>query len=85
MSLIIDNITTEGNLSGNTLFVTNAITSAFSADTIAIISTPTNSNSNTQILTRNSTTGDIEYSTAASSTFYPYGIGFAQSIGNYLT
>ena len=59
--------------------------SLYVSQSINIAVTPTLNNSNTQILTRNSTTGDVEYSTAASTTFYPYGIGFAQAIGNYLT
>jgi hypothetical protein len=63
----------------------NLVSGTISGSTLTITSAPTLNNANTQILTRNSTSGNIEYSSAASTAFYPYGIGFAQSIGNYLT
>jgi hypothetical protein len=45
------------NVSGNTI-----INSGLTASTLTLSSTPTLNNSNTQILTRNSTTGNVEYS-----------------------
>ena len=45
-----------GTVSGNTIF-----TSGVTGNSFNISSLPTNNNSNTQILTRNSTTGNVEY------------------------
>ena len=69
------------DISGSTLLTG----SLFVSQSINIAVTPTLNNANTQFLSRNATTGDVEYSTAASTAFYPYGIGFAQAIGNFLT
>jgi hypothetical protein len=52
---------------------------------ITINQTPTLNNANSDFLTRNSATGEIERSTPGNAVFYAYGLGFAQSIGNYLT
>jgi hypothetical protein len=51
------------NVSGNTI-----INSGLTASTLTISSTPTLNNSNTQILTRNSTTGNVEYSSISAIT-----------------
>ena len=67
-------------VSGNSI-----TTGTISGTTLVITSTPTLNNTNTDFLTRNTSTGNIEYSTPASAVFYAYGVGFAQSIGNYLT
>jgi hypothetical protein len=84
--LVSQTLDGKSNWSSNLTGLTSVKASGtVSAATLTITSTPTNNNNNTEILTRNSTTGNIEYSTAPSQTFYPYGIGFAQSIGNYLT
>jgi len=87
--LYIGNATSTGTTGNVNFFAGNLATSTIMKLTydqkINIVSTPTLNNSNTEILTRNSSTGNIEYSNAASTAFYPYGIGFAQSIGNYLT
>lgn len=47
---------TGGTVTGNTNF-----TGGLSANTFNIITIPTNNNTNTQILSRNSSTGDVEY------------------------
>lgn len=87
--LYIGNATSTGTTGNINFFAGNLATSVILKLTydqkINIPTTPALNNANTQILTRNSTTGNIEYSTAGGTTFYPYGIGFAQSIGNYLT
>jgi hypothetical protein len=49
-------IISGGTVSGNTIF-----TSGVTGNSFNISSLPTNNNSNTQILTRNSTTGNVEY------------------------
>lgn len=56
-----------------------------SGGTMVITSTPTNNNNNTQILSRNSSTGDIEYidSTSIVAT-YNYGISYTMLTGNYM-
>ena len=48
-------------LSANTFVVTST-----SATSLNFVTTPTNNNANTEILTRNSTTGNVEYRTASS-------------------
>lgn len=53
-----------GSTSGVTIDITN---SSISANTVSV-SIPTLNNSNTQIITRNSVTGELEYSTLASIT-----------------
>jgi hypothetical protein len=84
-----------GTLSSNTIstfrsdgtLVHPLIISAGTATTASLIvrTLPTLNNANTDFLTRNSSTGNIEYSTPGSNVFYAYGVGFAQAIGNYLT
>lgn len=56
-----------------------------STSNLVVRNLPTLNNANSDFLTRNTSTGDIEYSTPGSNVFYAYGVGFAQSIGNYLT
>lgn len=51
---------TGGTITGPTIF-----TSGLSANTITFTTTPTLNNSNTRILTVNSTTGDVEYRDAS--------------------
>ncbi len=75
----------------NYFSVGQTINGNLSANTFTITSTPVNSNDNTQILTRNSVTGDIEYvdvsvltgSTAPSS--FNYGLVNAMINFNFLT
>jgi len=58
---ITGNTNFTGGLSANTFVVTST-----SATTLTFTTTPTNNNANTQILTRNSTTGDVEYRDSSS-------------------
>jgi hypothetical protein len=67
-------------VSGNTI-----VSGTISGSSLNLTTTPTLNNTNQQILTRNATSGNVEYSSPGSTAFYPYGIGFAQNIGNYLT
>ena len=86
--LYIGNATTgtTGNIKFFAGNVATATTMTITYDQkIKINQTPTLNNTNTDFLTRNTSTGNIEYSTPASNVFYAYGVGFAQSIGNYLT
>ena len=48
-------------LSANTFVVTSV-----SATTVSFVATPTNNNTNTQLLVRNSTTGNVEYRDSSS-------------------
>jgi len=61
-------------------------TNQLSASTFTITSTPINNNSNTQVLTRNSSTGAIEYTDSSSlgGGGFNYGLAVAISSGNYL-
>jgi hypothetical protein len=66
------------NVSGNTI-----INSGLTASTLTLSSTPTLNNSNTQILTRNSTTGNVEYSSISAVTSTDkYVTGFTYSNNN---
>lgn len=58
-------------LSANTFIATSVTattfdTVSFTSDTINIAVTPTNNNANTQVLTRNSSTGDVQYKDTSS-------------------
>ena len=68
------------HVSGNTIVI-----GTISGSSLNLTTTPTLNNTNQQILTRNATSGNVEYSSPGSTAFYAYGIAFAQSIGNYLT
>jgi hypothetical protein len=69
---------TGGTVSGATIF-----TNGVSANTITITATPTNNDTNTQILSRNSTSGNVEY--VNSSVFTSFGTSFAMAAQNYMT
>jgi hypothetical protein len=68
------------HVSGNTI-----TTGSISGASLNVTTLPTLNNANSDFLTRNSATGEIERSTPGNAVFYAYGLGFAQSIGNYLT
>ena len=53
--------------------------------TLVISTTPTLNNTNPQVLTRNSTSGNIEYSDTSSPYLFNYGLGNAFYLGNFLT
>lgn len=61
------------------------VNATLSANTVQIITTPTLNNSNTQVLSRNSSTGSIEYLvlSAATSSIDTYVTGFTFNIGTY--
>lgn len=67
-----------GTVTGGTIF-----TNGISANTITITTTPTLNNTNTQILSINTSTGNVEYVDSTTLGSYSYGKGYAQSIGNY--
>lgn len=50
-----------GSITGGTISSATRFTGGLSANTFSITTTPTNNNLNTQILTRNSTSGSVEY------------------------
>jgi hypothetical protein len=69
------------DVSGNTI-----IRGVLSGGTMVITTTPTNENTNTQILSRNPTTGAIEYVDASSTPIgtYNYGISYTMLTGNFM-
>lgn len=75
------------NWSSDLTGLTSVSASTISGDTIVITSTPTNNNSNTEILSRNSTTGDVEYidSSTIGGGSFNYGLANAIMTGNFLT
>ena len=81
-------IHTDGQTSGNTRIEISSGTTKIK-NTFVITSTPVNNNGNSQILTRNSITGNIEYSdisalaSGVTGTF-SYGLAYAMSNQNYL-
>lgn len=71
---------TGGTVSGATVFAGNV-----SADTISITSVPVNNDANTQILSRNGSTGAIEYiASSAITSSFNYGLVNAIASGNFL-
>ena len=77
---------TTGTINGNLTITGNTITAgSISGASLNVTTLPTLNNANSDFLTRNSATGEIERSTPGNAVFYAYGLGFAQSIGNYLT
>jgi hypothetical protein len=55
-----------GLFTGGTINADTIFTAGLSATTLNFTTTPTNNNANTEILTRNSTTGDVEYRDSSS-------------------
>lgn len=76
----INSPTQKLHVSGNSI-----TTGTISGSSLNVTTLPTLNNANSDFLTRNSATGQIERSTPGNAVFYAYGIAFAQSIGNYLT
>lgn len=56
----------SGTFTGGTVTGDTSFTGGLSATTLNFTTTPTNNNANTQILTRNSTTGNVEYKDSSS-------------------
>jgi hypothetical protein len=83
------NITDTGtvvSINSNTQLTGSLVVSqTITGSILNISSTPTLNNTNSQILTRNSTTGQVEYSTQASAYIFNYGIANAFINQNYLT
>ena len=71
--------------SGNTFTQNQIINASLSANTITINNPPNFNNQNTQILTRNSTNGNIEYSDSSSANVFNYGLANAMVNLNFLT
>lgn len=69
----------------NTFTQNQIISASLSANTINLTNTPTFNNTNTQLLTRNSTTGNIEYSDLSSPNTFNYGLANAMINFNFLT
>ena len=73
--LTVTGTTTSTNISGGTI----------SGGTMVITSTPTNNDSPTEVLTRNSTTGQVEITSPQSPGLFNYGLANAIMTGNFLT
>lgn len=71
--------------SGNTFTQGQVFTSGVTANTLSISTTPTTNDSPTEILTRNSTTGDVEVISAQSPGLFNYGLANAIMTGTFLT
>ena len=72
--------TTKLVVSGNTI-----ISSGLSASTVTITTQPTSGYTSTEILMRNSTTGQVEITDSTSPAIYNFGISYAMTNFNYLT
>lgn len=68
------------DVSGNTI-----ISSGLSASTVTITTQPTSGYTSTQILMRNSTSGQVEITDSTSPSIYNYGMSYAMTTFNYLT
>jgi hypothetical protein len=71
---------TGGTVSGATVF-----TNGLSANTFTLTSVPVNDDTSTQILSRDATTGAVEYINYSAITAYNYGLSFAMANSVYLT
>jgi cytoskeletal protein CcmA (bactofilin family) len=67
-------------ISGNTI-----VSGTISGGTMVITTQPTSGYTATQILMRNSTTGQVEITDSTSPSIYNYGMTYAMSTFNYLT
>ena len=71
--------------SGNTFTQGQVFTNGVTANTMNISSTPTTNDSPTEILTRDSTTGDVGVMSPQSPGLFNYGLANAIMTGNFLT
>jgi hypothetical protein len=71
--------------SGNTFTQGQVFTNGVTANTMNISSTPTTNDSPTEVLTRNSTTGQVEITSPQSPGLFNYGLANAIMTGNFLT
>jgi hypothetical protein len=78
---VVTGWTVNGDLSvtGNT-----NVSGTISGGTTVITSTPTSSYESTQILMRNSTSGEVEITDSTSPSIYNYGISYTIMTGNYM-
>jgi hypothetical protein len=68
------------HVSGNTI-----VSGTISGGTMVITTSPTNNDSPTQLITRNSSTGQLESTSPQSSGLFNYGLANAMMTGNFLT
>jgi hypothetical protein len=68
------------DVSGNTI-----VSGTISGGTMVITTQPTSGYTTTQILMRNSTSGQVEITDSTSPSIYNYGMSYAMSTFNYLT
>jgi hypothetical protein len=68
------------DVSGNTI-----VSGTISGGTMVITTLPTSGYTTTQILMRNSTSGQVEITDSTSPSIYNYGMSYAMSTFNYLT
>ena len=72
---VVTGWTVNGNLS---------VSGTISGGTMVITSTPTSSYGSTQILMRNSTSGEVEITDSTSPSIYNYGMSYTIMTGNYM-
>ena len=68
------------DVSGNTI-----VSGTLSGGTMVITTQPTSGYTTTQILMRNTTTGQVEITDSTSPSIYNYGMSYAMTTFNYLT
>ena len=79
------NTLTFTTITGATSSVTiNTMTGLTITQTFTLSGTPTNNDNNTQILTRNESTGNIEYTNSNSPSIFNYGMSYTMLTGNYM-
>ena len=76
---------TSGTINGNLTVTGNTSLNSTSASTLTITTTPTSGITTTEILMRNSTTGQVEITDSTSPAIYNFGMSIAISTSNYLT
>jgi hypothetical protein len=74
-----------GSFSGGTVSNASVFTGGLSANTLTLTSVPVNDDTTTQILSRDATTGAVEYINLSAITSYNYGLSFALANSVYLT
>ena len=75
-----DTVTGDFVFNGNTI-----VSGTISGGTMVITTQPTSGYTTTQILMRNSTTGQVEITDRTSPSIYNYGMTYAMTTFNYLT
>ena len=82
---VVAGTTGGGSFTGGTVSNASVFTGGLSANTLTLTSVPVNDDTTTQILSRDATTGAVEYINLSAITSYNYGLSFALANSVYLT